>query len=293
MPTDYRDGKHGFEPLAGARDPRIDEATIRSAARRRLLALAFGIAVLGPTAARPDDKGAAPGKATAAEVLRPTVQIRNGTRRGSGTILASAPDETLILTAAHVVSDPAELKVELHRHNLGGPIAGLTEGGGWPRLVPAALVAADPAADVAIVRITGMVALPHVARFDPGSAEPAEGDVLTSVGIDRTLFLRLWRTTAQGTARVDIGRGGGARRFILTTRYPDHGRSGGGLYREDGALVGVCVGQLSLRPGQPKVGIFASSESIRRLLHDNDLDRALRAAAPGASRARKRTVPRS
>lgn len=248
--------------------------------RRWLLALAFAVAALGPTAACPDDKATAPESATAADVIRPTVQIRNGTRRGSGTILASVPDETLILTAAHVVHNPTGLKVELHRHNLGGPIAGLSEGGGWPRLVPATLVAADSAADVAVIRIAGMVALPYVARFDPGAEEPTEGDIVTSVGIDGTLFLRRWRTTARGTARVDIGKGGGPRRFILTTRYPDHGRSGGGLYREDGAVVGVCVGQLSVRTGEPKVGLFASVESIRRLLHDNGLDRDFRPATP-------------
>jgi S1-C subfamily serine protease len=268
-------------------------AVVAARPRRRLLALALGVAMLGPTAARPDDKATTPEKATAAAVIRPTVQIRNGKLRGSGTILASIPGETLILTAAHVVHDATGLKVELHRHNLGGPMGGLTEGGGWPRLVPATLVAADTAADVAVVRVAGMVALPHVARFDPGAREPAEGDVLTSVGIDRTLFLRRWQTTARGTAMVDIGKGGGSRRFILTTRYPDHGRSGGGLYREDGAVVGVCVGQLSLRAGEPKVGLFASMESIRRLLHDNGLDGAFRPATTGASAVRKRTAPRS
>jgi S1-C subfamily serine protease len=233
--------------------------------------LAFGIFVLGTTAARADEK--AP---TAADVLRPTVQIRNGTRRGSGTILSSVPDETLILTAAHVVRDASALQIELHRHNFGGATTGLTEGGGWPRLVPATVVAADTAADVAVVRITGMVALRYVARFDPEAKEPSEGDVLTSVGIDRTLFLTRWRTTAQGTALVDIGRGGGPRRFTVTTRYPEHGRSGGGLFRADGTVVGVCIGQLSVRTGQPKTGIFASVESIRRLLHDNGLEAALR-----------------
>jgi S1-C subfamily serine protease len=244
--------------------------------------LAFGIMIQAPTAARPDEK------ATAVHVVRTTVQIRNGTRRGSGTILSSVADKTLVLTAAHVISNSSGLQVELHRFNFGGPTTGLTEGGGWPRLVPATVVAEDPAADVAVLRISGMVALPHVARFDPGAKEPAKGDVLTSVGIDRTLFLRRWQTTAQGTAMVDIGRGGGPRSFILTTRFPEHGRSGGGLYREDGTVVGVCVGQLSIRAGQPKVGIFASVESIRRLLKENGLDRALPLTTPRPSETQKR-----
>jgi hypothetical protein len=186
-----------------------------------------------------------------------------------------------------VVRDASAVQIELHRHNFGGSTTGLTEGGGWPRLVPAKVVAADPAADVALLRITGMVALPHVARFDPGANDPAAGDVLTSVGIDRTLFLTRWRTTVRGTAMVDIGQGGGPRRFLVVTHYPEHGRSGGGLFRGDGALVGVCVGQLTLRSGEPKVGIFASTESIHHLLRENGLDGALRPTTPRTSETPK------
>ena len=319
MPAIYCNGQDGLESIANVCVPRVVEAIARSDGsvrvpmdlsgifpaappppraaqtrsspcqarsgllfRRRLLALAFSIVILGPTTARPDEK------APAADVLRPTVQIRNGTRRGSGTILASIPGDTLILTAAHVVRDAAAIQIELHRLNLGGATTGLSEGGGWPRLVPATVVAIDIAADVAVVRITGMVALPHVARFDPRAEEPAKGDLVTSVGIDRTLFLTRWRTTTEGTAMIDIGQGGGPRRFIVTTHYPEHGRSGGGLYRGDGAVIGVCVGQINPRPGQPRTGIFASVESIRRLLHDNGLDGALRPTTPETSKPRKR-----
>jgi S1-C subfamily serine protease len=248
--------------------------------------LAIGIVILAPTVAHPDEKAAA------TQVVRTTVQIRNGTRRGSGTILSSVTGRTLILTAAHVVSAPSELQIELHRFNFGGPATGLTEGGGWPRLVPATVVATDTAADVAILKISGMVALPHVARFDRDAKEPAKGELLTSVGIDRTLFLRQWQSTAQGTAMVDINRGGGPRRFILTTRYPEHGRSGGGLYRGDGGLVGVCVGQLSIKTGQPKVGLFASVESIRRLLQENGLDKAVVSTSPVPSEGQRRRKAR-
>src|SRR5262249_48122092 len=154
----------------------------------------------------------------------------------------------------------SELKVELHRHNLGLRSTGLTEGGGWPRLLPATVVGSDPASDVALLRVRGMVALPFVAPFDPRADEPAKGEVLTSVGIDRTLFLTRWQTTVLGSAQIDIGQGGGPRRFTVTGKFPEHGRSGGGLFRPDGTVVGVCTGQLSIKTGQPKVGVFASVE---------------------------------
>jgi S1-C subfamily serine protease len=211
-------------------------------------------------------------------VVRSTVQIRNGTKRGSGTIIASVPGETLILTAAHVVRDPGKLEVELHRHNLGFNVASLTEGGGWPRLVGASVAATDAGSDVAVLRVQGMVALPFFARFDLDSAEPARGDILTSVGIDRTLHLTRWQTTAEGSALIDFKRGGGARKFTLTSRAPEHGRSGGGLFRRDGAVVGVCTGQLHVRRGQ-QTGVFASAESIGAVLRAHGLEKVGRAPA--------------
>jgi S1-C subfamily serine protease len=229
-----------------------------------LLALVAAVAGISVPAAPPEGEGTRAGRGT--DIVRATVQIRNGDHRGSGTVIASGPGETLILTAAHVVKGATGLRVELHRHNLGYQLAGLTEGGGWPRLVPAAVVAADTAGDVALVRIEGMKALRYVARFDPGAAEPSRGEVLTSVGIDRTRFLTRWKTTVEGSARLDIGQGGGPSRFTITSRFPEHGRSGGGLFRPDGTLAGVCTGQLGLKPGQPKVGVFGSVESVRKLL---------------------------
>lgn len=180
-------------------------------------------------------------------------------------MILSGPGETLVLTAAHVVHDPGDLKVEIHRHNLGSRVMSLTEGGGWPRLVPAKVVAIDDDTDVAIVRITGMVAMPHVARIDSKAGEPTKGETLTSVGIDRTLHLTLWRTGVEGSARINLGRGRGPRLFTVTTRWPEHGRSGGGLFRQDGTLVGVCCGQLTVGSG-PRNGAFASVESVREIL---------------------------
>ena len=200
--------------------------------------------------------------------------------RGSGTVIMSVPGETLILTAAHVVKDAGKVEVELHRHNLGFKVNTLTEGGGWPRLVPGRVVASDRGTDVAVVRVRGMVALPFVAKFDPKAEEPARGDIMTSVGIDRALHLTRWQTTVQRSSKIDIKQGGQPAIFNITTRAPEHGRSGGGLFRDDGAVVGVCTGQLDSRKGEPKLGIFASVASIRRLLEENGIE--VVAAAKGA-----------
>lgn len=214
-------------------------------------------------------------------LLRATVQLRNGNGRGSGTVIASSAGETLIVTATHVVQGAKALQVEIHRHNLGSRIMELTEGGGWPRLVRAEIVVEDPDSDLALVRVRGMVALRYVARIDPKAVEPSKGDTMTSVGIDNTRRLTLWKTGVVGPAELDLKRGkGGGRKFTLTTRWPEHGRSGGGLFRTDGALVGVCTGQLRLGSA-PRVGAFASVESLRALLATVEAVEANHTASPG------------
>lgn len=201
-----------------------------------------------------------------AGLLRATVQLRNGEGRGSGTVIASSDGETLIVTATHVVQGAKALQVEIHRHNLGSRVMYLTEGGGWPRLVRAEIVTADPDSDVALVRIRGMVALKNVARIDPKADEPVKGETLTSVGIDLTRHLSLWRTGVVGSVALDLKTGkGGARQFTVTNRWPEHGRSGGGLFRSDGTLVGVCTGQLRIGAA-PRTGAFASAQSLHKLL---------------------------
>jgi S1-C subfamily serine protease len=198
------------------------------------------------------------------DVVRPTVQLRNGDHRGSGTVIISIPNETWILTAAHVAENASELKVELHRFNLSSRLTALTEGNGWPRLVPATVAVTDPDSDVALVRIKGTTRLPFVARLDLEADEPAPGEKLTSVGIDRGLHLTSWPTAVQNARMIDLGKGGGPRRFTVTSRPPDHGRSGGGLFRADWAVVGVCTGHFGRTEAQ-QLGVFVAMASIRQL----------------------------
>ena len=196
-------------------------------------------------------------------------------------MIVSVPDATWILTASHVVDNANDLKVELHRFNFGSRITGLTEGGGWPRLVPATVAAIDRDGDVALVRIKGMKALPFVARLDPDAGEPTQGEVMTSVGIDRGLHLTSWRTRVEGTGMIDMGKGGGKRPFTVTSHPPDHGRSGGGLFRGDGAVLGVCTGFFENKPGQ-NLGAFAAMDSVRKLIR-GAIPRQGRSARPFAS----------
>ncbi|MDX2039511.1 MAG: serine protease [Isosphaeraceae bacterium] len=201
--------------------------------------------------------------------FRPTVLLRQGSTQGSGTVIASADNDTLILTAAHVVDSDQPVVVELHRYNLG--VESIKEREGWPRRVAARVVARDPAADVALVRIKGMTALPFVARLDLDTPTPERGTAVVSVGIDRGTDLNSWSSQVRGSIQLDMDRGGGNRPFLITSTPPEVGRSGGGLFRAaDGLVIGVCVGRVEVREGR-RVGVFASGASIRRLLQESGL----------------------
>lgn len=214
--------------------------------------------------------------------FRPTVLIRKGNSQGSGTVIASVDGETLILTAAHVLEEPGPIRVELHRYNLG--LEQDATNGPWPRRVRGEVAATDSAADVAIVRIPRMVALPYVARVASGKTDPDEGTLVTSIGIDLGTSLSSWSTQIVEVDRFEVEGSGVGRRFLITSKAPNHGRSGGGLFLESGDLVGVCVGRTEVVKGR-WLGIFASTTSIRRLLRD--LDR--QAAADTAPAARRST----
>ena len=106
--------------------------------------------------------------------FRPTVVVRRGTSQGSGTIIASVEGVTLVVTAGHVIRGQGPISVELHRYNLG--IEHLpTATTSWPRQVAAETVATDRAADVAILRVRNMVALPYVARNCAGRSGASDG----------------------------------------------------------------------------------------------------------------------
>ena len=219
-------------------------------------------AVRGRRPALPSDDG----------TYRPTVLVRRGTSVGSGTIIASVAGETLVLTAGHVVREPGPITIELHRYNLG--VEKWAKSGRWPRRVSAALAAADHAADLAVLRIEKMIALPYVARLARDTAAPAADTIVTSIGIDLGTELAAWESRVVDTLMFDFDDSREIRPFLVTDHVPEHGRSGGGLFLATGELVGVCIGHAEVQKGR-RMGIFASRESIRLLLEDHKLTRAI------------------
>jgi S1-C subfamily serine protease len=226
--------------------------------------------------------------------LRPTVVVRRGTSQGSGTIIAAADGEALVLTAAHVVRSHEPILVELHRYNFGRERTRAVPGA-WPRVVPARLAASDSAADLAVLHIKNLTDLPFVARLAvdrPQAVQPAPDTEVVSVGIDLGTKLTTWTTRLVEVLWFELDDSDQERPFLITVHTPEHGRSGGGLFSISGELIGVCVGHAPLIRGR-RMGVFASAHGVRGLLDDHDLDGLLarserrRGLAPGSSRGSK------
>jgi len=232
--------------------------------------------------------------------FRPTVIVRGGDGQGSGTVIASVPGEALVLTAAHVVRGTGPVRVELHRYNLG--LERTRPADGWPRTLAGEVAAADPAGDVAVVRLRGCPTLPYVARLTAAGDEPGRGAAVTSLGVDGGARLDSWATRVREVSWFSMGPkpaddpGTGDRPFLITDRAPEQGRSGGGLFLDGGRLAGVCVGRVEVSKGRAR-GVFASTESVRLLLRDHDLEevvaRSARVVRPGAVQRTRKDQPSS
>jgi len=246
----------------------------------RVVTMALALPILAFGAESPRSEGPVPGDDL---TFRPTVVVIRGTSQGSGTVIASIPGETLVLTAAHVLEAGGAAFVEIHRYNLA--LEKKRNSDGWPKKIPAKVIATDVAADVAVLRIEGFQAMPFVASVGEKTEEPQPGTVVISVGVDRGAKLSSWTTRIIDHARINMDKGGGERPFLLTQTPPDFGRSGGGLFLADGTVIGVCVGRAEVIKGH-RVGIFASTASIHRMLNEHNLDF-------NVSRSVARRLPRS
>jgi S1-C subfamily serine protease len=223
--------------------------------------------------------------------FRPTVVVRRETSQGSGTIVASLEGETLVVTAAHVIRGHGPISVELHRYNLGIENAPAAPGK-WPRQVFAEQVAVDNTADVAIIRLSDLVALPYVARLESTALELPSNDELVSVGIDLGTKLSSWNTRLVESIRLALNESGTDRPFLVTARIPEHGRSGGGLFDMNGKLVGVCIGHAEVVKGK-RMGIFSSVENVRDLLRRNNLVTVVDRSEARRARLARRSPPSS
>ncbi len=189
---------------------------------------------------------------SAAELLAASVRLtivdRDGDSHGSGTIVDARQGEALILTCGHIF-----------RESQGkGKILIDVFGANPMKSVPGRLVSYDLKRDVGLIsfRPTGPVT---AARVAPAGHKLAAGDPVISVGFDHG-----------GEPSVKPSKVNGLNKFlgpanVQVAGMPVQGRSGGGLFDQQGYVVGVC----NAADPADNEGLFAAAAAIQE-----ELDRA-------------------
>jgi thiol-disulfide isomerase/thioredoxin len=155
--------------------------------------------------------------------VRLTIDEGKFTSHGTGTIIDTHDDEALVLTCGHIFRD-SKGKGEI---SVSFCTAGL------PQAVAGHLIAYNLERDVALVSIRPGTAVAAM-QVAPPSYRPQRGGRVFSIGCDHGREARLVPSRISaidkftGPANIEVA---GA---------PAEGRSGGGLFTEDGLLIGVC-----------------------------------------------------
>ncbi|MEO1994768.1 MAG: trypsin-like peptidase domain-containing protein [Planctomycetaceae bacterium] len=185
--------------------------------------------------------------------LQSSVRLRvhdaKGVNYGSGTILESRPDRTLILTCGHIfraMDKSAEVDVELFQQSRVHKFAGR-------------LVDFDLNSDLGVVAIRTRTRLPaSQLSYQPAAKQEAVYSVGCGGGESPTIV------HSQVTA---LNRYLGPDN-IECSGVPIQGRSGGGLFNRDHNLIGVCIAA----DPQDQRGLYAGLGAIQQLLQRLDLD---------------------
>lgn len=170
---------------------------------------------------------------------------------GTGTIVYSGSGQTVILTCAHffLKLSSRDKKVEVEVFENGAPVK-----------YPAEVLGGDHNSDLAFLSIRTAKTFPYVGLT---STSPAikTGQELVSFGCDDGSDPSRLETKLLAVNKYN-GPGN-----LSCTVDPKGGRSGGGLFRTDGILVGVC----SCADRNNHEGLYMSFESIHTLVQKLNL----------------------
>ncbi|HEX8201440.1 MAG TPA: thioredoxin domain-containing protein, partial [Isosphaeraceae bacterium] len=212
---------------------------------------------------------------------------------GSGTIIRSTPEETIILTCAHIFHIegartqphprrfPRQITVDLFDGRLRGQV-----------VRPVATVRGealdyDFTSDVGLIVIRPGRAL-AAARVVPMTWQPRANMRMTTVGCSEGNDATAWTTRITNPQIRGAVAGRPSYEAIECLHAPKQGRSGGGLFTDDGFVAGVC----DFADPNNNRGLYASPQSIRRMLDRNELTVCYQPAAspsrPGALLAKAR-----
>ncbi len=205
------------------------------------------------------------GAASPAQLIESSVRLKvedpTGSSYGSGTLIDTRQGDALVLTCGHIFRDSngtGTIKVDLC-----GP--------GAPQQLPGRLVSFDLENDIALVSIRpgGPVV---VAPAAPKGHTIAPGAKVITVGCNHG-----GPATALHSQIASIDKFLGPPN-LQVTGAPVEGRSGGGLFTDDGLVIGVC----NAADPADNEGLYAALASIHQELDEAGLT-AIYAARPAPS----------
>ena len=206
---------------------------------------------------------------------------------GSGTIISSTAEESIILTCGHVFRTRGGRQPM--PKNFRVPISVDLFGGQFVRRQPSAMLACtekdipgeaidyDFIHNVGLIRIRPGRKLP-ASQVVPATWRPQKGMKMIALGCSQGNDATAWDTTILDP-HVTMSNNATKQSFatIKCAHQPKEGRSGGGLYTPEGYVAGVC---LFADPNE-HVGLYATPEAIRTLLDRNGLARLYHQEKPG------------
>lgn len=211
---------------------------------------------------------------------------------GSGTIVHSTEDESIILTCAHIFHIeemraqpppsrfPLKVLVDLFDGRLSKsetPQVHTTEVD-----LPAEVIDFDAVGDVGLIRIRPARRLP-VSKIVPPGWTPKPSQRMTTVGCSHGHDATAWSTwVTKPLIRLQKSRNA-IYEATECAHKPLQGRSGGGLFTLDGILAGVC--DFNDGPNGSH-GLYASPRTIHKLLDRHNLQVCYVESSPDRDRGR-------
>jgi len=193
--------------------------------------------------------------------LSATVRLRvkdpNGENYGTGTIVDSREGRALILTCGHIFrhwTKGSQIQVEVFQ-------------GKRPTMFIGTRVAFELQDDVGLISIPCDQTLPSC-RIAPPGVRLTRGENVVSVGCSGGED-----PTVQSQQITNLNRYSGGDN-IECSIMPVQGRSGGGLFNEQGDVIGVCNGAVA----HNNEGLYAGLKSIYKILDRSQLSHVYRPA---------------
>jgi thiol-disulfide isomerase/thioredoxin len=210
-------------------------------------------------------------------VVRIRVLGSNSVGYGSGTIISSTPEESLIVTCAHIFKIegrrpvppgefPRKILVDLFDGQLQGTRPAQVH---FLEAVAGEAVDYDFTRDVGLIHIRPGRQLP-ASRVVPAHWEPKSTPrpmKMLTVGCSEGNDATAWHTRIVKPRLQGFLQGNPAYEAIECEFAPKQGRSGGGLFTTDGYLAGIC----NFAEPQGNHGLYATPRSIYALLDRNHL----------------------